>query len=134
EPWFEVPPPKWIRQHLSDLSGVFVIVDHGPVSRKLERQEAVFGANMAFRKSVANAFPLNVSLGRITGNLFGADDTELIRRVTDAGMFGAWVPDARVQHFNPAERLTKRYIMKWYRDAGRSLVRQGGISVGPAGT
>jgi hypothetical protein len=84
---------------------------------------------MAFRTSVARQFPFNVHLGRIQGQLIGGDDTELIERVTQAGLDGVWVPGARAKHFIPRERLTYSYVQKWYRDAGRNLVRRG--SLGP---
>jgi glycosyltransferase involved in cell wall biosynthesis len=125
DPWFESDPPAWVERHLDRLTGVYVIVDHGPHEGPLAPKQSVFGANMAFRTSVARAFPLNTDLGRIQGRLFGADDTELIRRVRSAGHHGVWVPDARLQHFNPAERLTRRYVKRWFRDAGASFVRQG---------
>jgi len=127
DPWFETPPPPWIDRHLSSLTGVYVIVDHGPDYRRLAHDEAVFGANMAFRTDVARAFPLNERLGRIRGSLIGGDDTELIKRVHDAGFHGVWVPAARVQHFVPTERLTKHYVKRWFTDAGRNFVRQGGL-------
>lgn len=125
DPHFELEPPKWIRAHLAELTGVYVIVDHGPVPHEMARGQAIFGANMAFRSELARAFPLNEDLGRIRGQLIGADDTELIERVRKAGFRGMWVPGARLRHFSPAARLTKKYVMKWYHDAGRSFVRQG---------
>lgn len=134
DPWFESTPPPWILRHLDDLKGVFVIVDHGPTQRKLLSSDAVFGANMAFRASAARRFPLNAELGRIKGSLLGADDTELIRRAVNAGMYGVWVPSARLEHYNPTTRLTLEYVKRWYSDAGRSLVRQGGIHVEPNST
>jgi glycosyltransferase involved in cell wall biosynthesis len=127
DPWFEREPPAWIRRHLSELSGVYVIVDYGTAARPLTRADPVFGANMAFRSAVARTFPLNAQLGRIQGALFGADDTELIARVAAAGHYGVTVPDARLQHFNPSSRLTKAYVARWYRDSGRTLVRQGAL-------
>jgi glycosyltransferase involved in cell wall biosynthesis len=129
EPWFESKPPRWIRRHLASLKGVYVIADHSPEVRPLRQGEAVYGANMAFRSSVARQFSFNVNLGRIQGQLLGGDDTELVQRVTQSGYYGVWVPGARVKHFIPGERLTLSYVQKWYRDAGRNLVRRG--SLGP---
>lgn len=130
DPLFEVRPPAWIGRHLQRLKGVYVMVDHGPEPHQLGPGEAVFGANMAFRTDVARAFPLNEALGRIRGQLLGADDTELVRRVTASGRYGVWVPGARLEHFSPEGRLTKRYVSGWFRDAGRSLVAQGQIAGG----
>jgi glycosyltransferase involved in cell wall biosynthesis len=130
EPWFESSPPEWITRHLSELTGVYVIVDHGSTERPLNRGEAVFGANMAFRIGTARAFPLNPRLGRIRGSLIGGDDTELVERVFNAGHSGVWVPTARLRHFVPSERLTAQYIQRWFRDAGRNFVIQKGLDGG----
>jgi hypothetical protein len=131
EPWFESNPPRWIRRHLASLSGVYAIAAPGSQTRPVSQGEAVFGANMAFRKEVACRFPFNVNLGRVQGQLLGGDDTELIQRVTQAGCYGVWVPEARAQHFIPSERLTSAYVWKWYRDAGRNFVRRGSLPACP---
>jgi len=123
DPIFEVEPPKWIRRHLAKLRCVFVIVNHGPIARELKHGEGIFGANMAFRAEVARAFPLNGDIGRIEDQLLGAEDTDMIERVRKAGFRGMWVPGASLRHFNPASRMTTRYISKWFHDAGRGYAR-----------
>jgi glycosyltransferase involved in cell wall biosynthesis len=130
-PWFEKEPPRWIHRHMPSLNGVYVCADYGSRTRPWTPNSPVFGANMAFRTEVARAFPLNPLLGRICGELIGGDDTELIQRVVQAGHKGVCLPDACVRHFVPAHRLNGAYVWKWYRGAGRNLVRQGTVKPCP---
>ena len=122
-PWFEVEPPRWMRRHLTALSGVLVSVDHGPHVRPLQAGEAVFGANMAVRTSIARAFPFSPEFGRVKDVLTGGDDTDFLGRVLQAGHQGLWIPDAKVDHFVPQSRLTASYVNRWFRDAGRIVAR-----------
>jgi glycosyltransferase involved in cell wall biosynthesis len=131
KPWFEKEPPRWLRRHLPALGGVYVLADYGNSILPWTSDYGIFGANMAFRTSVARLFPLNPRLGRIRGELIGGDDTELIERVVQAGYFGILVPEACARHFVPAERLCTKYIWRWYRGAGRNSVRQGVIHDAP---
>jgi glycosyltransferase involved in cell wall biosynthesis len=128
DPWFETDPPAWVRRHLAALGGVYAVADYGPDPRPLDLNDGVFGANMASRAAVARQFPLNPDLGRIGKQLIGADDTELVLRLTAAGHAGYWLPTARVRHFIPSGRLTIDYVRRWYHDSGIALVRrQGGV-------
>ena len=128
EPWFENEPPCWVKRNIRRLRCVYVIADLGDVERGIAPEDGVYGANLAFRANVAKQYPLNPSLGRIRDELIGADDTDVVRRVTSAGMHGVVVPSARVRHFVPASRLNRRYVWNWFRGAGRNLVLCGGIS------
>jgi GT2 family glycosyltransferase len=126
-PWFERQPPGWIHRHMSKLNGVYVCADYGPQARPWTPNTPVYGANMAFRMEVARSFPLNPMFGRIKGELIGGDDTELVQRVVQAGHKGMCLPEAWVQHYVPAHRLNSPYVWKWFRGAGRNLVRQGAV-------
>jgi len=128
DPWFEKEPPSWIRRHIDRLKGAYVIVNYGDTERPLKPSDGVFGANMAFRTSIAREFPFNVRLGRNQGSLLGGEDVEIVQRMMRSGYHGVWVPSARINHFISSERLTKHYIWKWYHGSGLTFVRQGGLS------
>ena len=129
DPWFAIQPPRWLHQHAAQLRGVYAISQFGE-SGPIGEQDAVFGANMAFRLELARQLPFDPMLGRVAGELIGGDDTDVIVRARQAGHHGMRVLDARVQHWIPAERMTCHYVKKWFRDAGRCLVRQGSIRRG----
>jgi glucosyl-dolichyl phosphate glucuronosyltransferase len=124
DPWFEVQPPAWFARHFSELTGVVVCVDHGPEPRRLELGDSFFGANMSVRSAIAREFQFNVRLGRVGNVLTGGDDTDFAIRLVDAGHHGMWIPQARVRHFVPSERVGPDYVKRWFRDAGRTQVRR----------
>lgn len=130
DPWFEVAPPGWLARHLGQLS-VYVITQRDSEVRPLRADEGIVGANMAFRTGILRSFPFNPQLGRVKDGLVGGDDTELVSRVRASGGRGIWVGPARVRHYIPADRLTRRYIRRWYVDAGRTDARMNGRRGGP---
>lgn len=132
EPWFEAKPPRWMRRHLRELLGVIVCVDNGPELRAMKPGEGLFGANMAVRRDIAAKFLFNERLGRVQDVLTGGDDTDFVCRLADAGYGGVWVPQARVQHFVPRSRVTRSYVKRWFRDAGRTAIRQAPLAEGPS--
>jgi glycosyltransferase involved in cell wall biosynthesis len=131
EPWFETAPPAWMARHLADLSGVIVTVDLGRTMRPLQVGDGVFGANLAVRRSIAAEFLFDHRLGRVKEALTGGDDSDFLLRLIKAGHLGLWVPRARVKHFVPRTRLTSDYVMRWFRDAGRTYVRRSPIGACP---
>jgi len=132
EPWFESQPPRWMRRHLRELLGVIVCVDNGPEMRRMKPGEGLFGANMAVRRDIASKFLFNERLGRVRDTLVGGDDTDFVRRLTDSGHCGLWVPRAKVQHFVPRSRVTRAYVKRWFRDAGRTAVRSSPLADAPS--
>jgi GT2 family glycosyltransferase len=127
EGWFESEPPRWMRRHLSELNGLFVITYRENDIRPLHPGEAVMGANMAFRTEVLKRNPFNTTLGRSRSIIVGADDTEIQQRLRGLGHQGLWAGPARVRHFIPSSRLTTDYAGRWYRGAGRTVIRQNGL-------
>jgi GT2 family glycosyltransferase len=124
DPLFVVEPPGWIRRNIDLLEGTYALRDFGPETRPLEQGELPFGANMAFRADILREHPFNGDLGRAGHGHIRGDETELVRALQDAGRLGIWVGGARVHHVIPAERLTLRYIWKFFEGGGRTFVRQ----------
>jgi glycosyltransferase involved in cell wall biosynthesis len=124
EGWFESEPPRWMRRHLKELNGLFVITYRENDIRPLNPGEGVMGANMAFRTEILRRNPFDTTLGRSRSVIIGADDTEIQQRLRGLGHQGLWVGPARVRHFIPSSRLTTDYAGRWYRGAGRTVVRQ----------
>ena len=84
DPWYAVSPPTWMTRH-ADRIPVFVITQHGSAVRPMEPTDSIAGASMAFRTETLRRWPFNSSLGRVKDGLHGADDTELLSRLTAAG-------------------------------------------------
>jgi glycosyltransferase involved in cell wall biosynthesis len=125
-PWFEVEPPRWIKEYLT-LRGPYSVLQHGPEVRPFLPSEAgPFGANMAIRAAVLREFSFDPRLGPKEDQILPADDGEFIARLKNAGHRGVWVGPATVRHHIAKELLTSRYIWQWYREHGRSLVLREG--------
>jgi glycosyltransferase involved in cell wall biosynthesis len=126
EPLFAVEPPPWIRHSLHLLTAPFVIVDLGPTVRPLQPDEIPFGANMAMRREALQRERFNGRLGPCEDTQIRGEESELIARLRSNGQSGVWVGPARVRHFIPPERLTRRYLWSYYRGLGRTDARLNG--------
>ena len=62
-------------------------------------------------------------LGRKGNELISGEESELLSSVISKGMFGVWLPRARVKHFIPRERLTRKYVREYFRGSGVTAVR-----------
>jgi len=123
---WESPPPAWLARHASDLlCGLAVQYDRGKDDPFLKEGEASFiGANMMFRKQVFEAgIRFREDIGRKGGDLTGLEDTVFIGSLLKAGYRGVFIPEAKIFHRNPKERMTEQYLRKWYIGAGRGLYR-----------
>lgn len=124
DPWFAVPPPRWVRRHLQVLEGPFAVRRLGPAVRLLAPGEKVFGANMAFRTRLLADARFDPALGRIGAGMLSGEETDLVDRLHRAGHGGVWVGSARVRHYVPAARLTTRYVWDFFHGLGRTKQRQ----------
>ncbi len=122
-PLFECALPDWLRETLDLLGGVFAVRDFGdvPVQLTLEGRQIPYGTNYAMRTSEHRSHPFNPDLGPGSGDLIYGEETDLMESVLRAGKTGYWVPEAKVQHRIPRERMTLDYIDKYYRGYGRYL-------------
>lgn len=129
DPLFEVKPPLWIRRHLNENNNkiglAFAIRNFGEEVRPFERNEVPFGANMVFRADILRQFRFNPRLGRTEKGMLAGEEVEVIDRLRETGHYGVWVGNARVRHFIPARRLTKRFVWECVRGASRTQARLG---------
>lgn len=131
DPWFVSQPPRWVLAHWQQLTGVFAIRQFGNDVRPLRSDEDVFSASMAFRTAVLRQYDFDPRLGRIGADLLSAEEVALVKQIRRDGHQGVWVGTARVRHFVPPERLTRRYVWQFIRGLGRSDYRQHGVPEEP---
>jgi glucosyl-dolichyl phosphate glucuronosyltransferase len=124
DPWFAASPPAWIERNLDQLANPFAIRQYGDEHRLFQDGEYPVGANMAFRTTVLREYSFDSRLGREGANLIGGEEYEVFQRLMQAGLRGVWVGSARVRHYIPSDRLTRRYLESWHRGVGRTLVRR----------
>jgi glycosyltransferase involved in cell wall biosynthesis len=130
EPWFERTPPRWVMENLGALDGPFVIRGASALEKAIGVQNPPFGANMAYRTSVLRQFPFDTKLGRRGKAMLGGDDTDMVQRVLAAGYKASWVPGAVVQHFVIADRMTPRYLYRFFHGMRQTISLQTGEMAG----
>lgn len=126
EPWFEVPPPDWVVKNLSRLNGVYALRDLGERACPFLSHRAEFlpfGANFGVRVSAQKQFAFDPQLGRVQTSMLSCEESALLASMLKAGHTGFWVPDARVRHFIPKERLTQEYLREFFLGLGRTMAR-----------
>ena len=101
EAWFEVEPPKWIRDNLDLLRSPYAVKNLADLSRPLRCGETIFGANMAFRRDRIDGLTFDVKLGPSPNSEVRGEETEFISELIKRGSIGVWVATAPVKHFIP---------------------------------
>jgi glycosyltransferase involved in cell wall biosynthesis len=123
--------PAWI-----DLDGPFrhegfggiVRFEQGDVPKQLTITAT--GANMAFKKTVFEKYGgFRTDLMRLK-DLLGGQDTELCRRLMNAGERMFYAPQAIVYHPVEESRTTRKYCRDFAFHYGRWTVRTGGMPEG----
>lgn len=108
--------PDWVREWHAPLA---FRADTGP----LEARHSPMGANMAFPRWVFEQLgAFHTALDRAAGNYFSGGDSEMIRRVREAGHEVWFSPAAAVKHQMPASRTTLKYARRHAFDSARSRV------------
>jgi glycosyltransferase involved in cell wall biosynthesis len=108
--------PDWVREWHAPLA---FRADAGPLAPR----HCPMGANLAFPAWVFERLgPFHTALDRAAGNYFSGGDSEMIRRVRQAGLDVWFAPAAAVRHQMPANRTTFRYAARHAFDSARSRV------------
>ena len=128
----EIEPPAWMTKYSRELlSGITMHYDLGDTMRPLVKNETAYGASMAFpKKAFANGLRFRVELGRIGKHMTVHEDVVLMQELIAAGGSGLYVPDAILYHRNAKNRLTEKYVRKWFIGAGITDVRLGKMEAG----
>jgi glucosyl-dolichyl phosphate glucuronosyltransferase len=129
-PWFAVPPPEWLTRSWSTVRTAFAVRELGDEAFAFNDQLLPFGANYAVRTSVQRAFEYDPQLGRVKKDLASGEETKVLKSLLSHGHTGFWVPPASVRHYLPQERLTLRYLRRYYSAEGEVEERSAGPFVG----
>ena len=119
-PAFSAPPPRWLTPELHGALSAFDAGDE-PCILRYGQHNYPHGANIAFRVSAARACGgFSTRLGFRGGALLAHEETDLCYRLEAAGGEIRYAPDAIVDHWVLAERLTPRWVLARERQAGQS--------------
>jgi glycosyltransferase involved in cell wall biosynthesis len=126
EPIWDAPCPAWFDDTGKVLWGTFAILDYGTERFVFEERRRIpLGANFAVRRTLAERVGgFDPSLGRNSDRvLMGQELPEFFARTRQAGATGLYVPEMRVRHHVPANRLTHSYCRRWWYGKGVSRAR-----------
>jgi len=121
--------PSWLAlDGPHSLGGVVAaLFDLGDAPGELDRPP--YGANMAFRKKMFETyggFRLDLGPSPCKDVLRPNEDTEFGRRLMAAGERLQYVPSAVVYHPVSGDRIQKQYLLAWWFDYGRAVIREVG--------
>jgi glycosyltransferase involved in cell wall biosynthesis len=124
KPMWERRKPRWLDE-TGDLGGTIAIKDHGREPFIFEEAKRTpLGVNMCVRTSLFDRIGgFRADLGRSGRSLLGQEQAEFFCRSRAAGVRGLYVPGADLEHFVPADRLTRRYFRRWWFWKGFSHAR-----------
>jgi glycosyltransferase involved in cell wall biosynthesis len=123
-PLFAAEPPGWLVRNLDIFGGVFALLEPRPDGKPIGRRDVPpVGANMAMRRSAFDSARFNTLLGPCRDSRVCGEETQLIHDLQDAGHQGVWVRDARIRHYTPPGRLTKKYVWAYWVGMGRTDAR-----------
>lgn len=119
-PWFERQLPPWLAEAWPRVSDAYAVREDplcvGPITPQL----LPYGANFAVRTALQRSYPYNPRLGRVGQGQRRGEETDVILRMLADGHLGLWCPEARVQHFIPANRLTEAYLRGFFYGIGQT--------------
>jgi len=88
-------------------------MDYGCAARPLAASEWFVSANWgcdAARLREAGGFDVRLGIGATASGPQVGEETDLMRRLEAAGMKGYYLPEARLHHFVPAAKATRRHV------------------------
>ncbi|MDP2829309.1 MAG: glycosyltransferase family A protein [Sulfuricellaceae bacterium] len=110
QPYFETGTPPWLHQTLLYMFGA---TNSGDVEAWMNYPKHPFGVNMAFRREVFQRIGwFDPRLGRIGDSLLSGEESDIFRRVHEAGIRTRYTPDAFLRHRIPASRTDPDWVLK----------------------
>jgi len=120
---FTLPPWLTLEGPYEMGGAVAALLDLGEIPGKLN--QAPYGTNMAFPKKMFERYGLfAINLGPSPGSQIRGEDTEFGRRLMFAGERLRYEPSALVFHPVLESRAQKDYLLAWWFDHGRALMRE----------
>lgn len=120
-PRWSIAPPTWLPPQYGGVVG-WVNGGDRPVPFDENYPGILMGGNAVFKRSVLLKVGLYTTwLGRTDKGLLSGEDEELYHRLLASGAKGMYLPDLKIYHHVPAERLTKKYFRSWCFWRGVSL-------------
>lgn len=116
------PTPAWFARMLNEwpITTVLAKRDFGDQPIRLDTHHMPWGANFALRMREQRGFAYNPGLGVSPGQRRVGEETDVMRRIMEAGGEAWWVPGSRVDHLTPSSRQSARYVYEYYKGCGET--------------
>ncbi|MBN1344651.1 MAG: glycosyltransferase family 2 protein [Phycisphaerae bacterium] len=130
-PAYDYPRPSWLTEQCERmLAGVVVRFSlprkSGPLTPGEPRP---MGANLAFdARRLRDVGGFRTDLGRNGTSLIGGEEVAVLAELERQGSHGVYVPEAIVNHYTPADRLRRAFLVRYFTAVGRAAVRLGEIA------
>ena len=115
-PEWEAPPPAWLsaNDELYSYLGLMAMSERRRLSYPFADRPRIWGGSMIVRRSTLERVGVfDVTRGRIGTRLLHGEESDLIRRVLQAGLVVVYDPAILVYHWVPRERMQRRYLWRW---------------------
>jgi glycosyltransferase involved in cell wall biosynthesis len=115
-PDWEATPPAWLldNDELYDYLGLMATDEHRRLTLPFADRPKIWGGNMILRRSTVDRVGrFREGIGRTATRLFSGDETDLIRRVLEAGLLVVYDPAILVHHYVPRARMRRTYFWRW---------------------
>jgi glycosyltransferase involved in cell wall biosynthesis len=130
EPWFVAEPSPLLTHAFPALASGFNALDHGLPEGPLPPGRYVWGANLAVNRNATGDLLFDPTLGPAPGRPKSCEEMEFIDRVRTSGGSVVWSPAMRVRHYVDPQRMTLRYLTRYYAGIGANTIRLEGVPAG----
>jgi len=123
EPLFARTPPPWLQRAWRYIAGAYALRDFDKQPFRLDDQSLPFGANLAIRAGEQAKYFYDTNLGPRPHSALRGEEETLLKTMLAEGHEGWWVPNARVRHYIPVERMRVQYIRRFFFGQGEYLAK-----------
>ena len=110
-PWFEHEPPKWLNEEtIPIVASAIAILDFEENFSELTYEKLPYGNNMAVRSKVQKRHLYNTKYGPRPNSESCGEETVFMYELLKNGYEGRWVPQAKVNHYVPKQRMSVKYL------------------------
>ena len=124
-PVFEGSKPDWIEATWDICAPVYAQRDLGDQPVQLNSDKLPYGASFAVRMDLQKKNLYDTQWGRKKEGMVGEDEVSVLRRLTEQGEFGIWVPQATLAHVIPEDRATEKYVAAYFFGQGFTKALKG---------
>lgn len=120
-PYYEETPPPLLVDGVAMMQGVWGLAGPTDYDQKmLTMEQFPVGANFGGRRDIFAQFRFDPKFGRQGDLLQSFEETLFLCSLVDAGYYGLWVSGAELKHRVTPERMTIKYIARFYQGIGYS--------------